>query len=68
MIYFYVYLIGFAVVLGIFGIPQLIKVKKSKPIVDPSIWIAIPVIALIWPFILSALLLLAALALIALLF
>ena len=62
MIYFSIYLIGFALVLGIFGIPQLIK-AKSEPLDDPSIWVAIPVIALLWPLILSAFLALAALAL-----
>lgn len=63
MIYFTIYLIGFALVIGIFGIPQLIK-AKSEPIDDPSIWIAIPAIAFIWPFVASAFLVLLALALI----
>jgi hypothetical protein len=64
MIYFSIYIIGFALVLGIFGIPPLIRAHKDSEHVDSSIWVAIPVIALIWPFIASAFLILAALALI----
>jgi hypothetical protein len=67
MIYIVIYIIGFALVLGIFGIPLLIEVhQKDGPSdgpIDPSVWIALPIIAFIWPLIASAFLALATIAL-----
>jgi hypothetical protein len=62
-IYFSIYIAGFALVLGLFGIPQLVKGRHEEEPIDPSVWIAIPVIAFIWPIIAAAFLTLAVLAL-----